>query len=219
MTNITRCKLSKKLQVRLLEFFTAEVTARTVVDLLNIQPNTAALFYHKIRFVIDHHLSLRADDPFDGEVELDESYFGDVRKGKRGRGATGKTAVFGILKRNGKVYTIVVAETKQTALMPVIKHKIKRDSFVYTDSYHSYNALDMSEFKHFRVNHSKEFTCGRSNHINSIENFWNQSKRTLRKYNGIDKKNFHLFLKECEFRFNYGSPSNQLKTLRKWCDI
>ncbi|MGP9492110.1 IS1595 family transposase, partial [Psychrobacter sp. AOP7-B1-24] len=30
---------------------------------------------------------------------------------------------------------------------------------------------------------------------------------------------FHLFLKECEFRFNYGSPSNQLKTLRKWCDI
>ncbi|KAA0921582.1 IS1595 family transposase, partial [Psychrobacter sp. ANT_H56B] len=34
-----------------------------------------------------------------------------------------------------------------------------------------------------------------------------------------DKKNFPLFLKECEFRFNYGAPSNQLKTLRKWCDI
>ena len=103
--------------------------------------------------------------------------------------------------------------------MPVIKRKIKPDSFVYTDSYRSYNALDVSEFKHFRVNHSKEFTSGKNNHINGIENFWNQSKRTLRKYNGIDKKNFHLFLKECEFRFNYGSPSHQLKTLRKWCDI
>jgi len=216
---ITHCKLSKKVQRRLLEFFTAEVTARTAADLLDIQPNTAALFYHKIRLVIDYHLSLEADELFDGKVELDESYFGGVRKGKRGRGAAGKTAVFGILKRNGKVYTIVVADTKQTTLMPVIKRNIKPDSFVYTDSYRSYNALDVSEFKHFRVNHSKEFTCGKNNHINGIENFWNQSKRTLRKYNGIDKKNFHLFLKECEFRFNYGSPSNQLKTLRKWCDI
>ena len=51
----------------------------------------------------------------------------------------------------------------------------------------SYNALDVSEFKHFRVNHSKEFICGKNNHINSIENFWNQSKRTLRKYKGMDK--------------------------------
>ena len=109
---ITRCKLSKKAQRRLLEFFTAEVTARTAADLLDIQPNTAALFYHKIRLVIDYHLSLEADELFDGEVELDESYFGGVRKGKRGRGAAGKTAVFGILKRNGKVYTIVVADTR-----------------------------------------------------------------------------------------------------------
>ncbi len=215
---ITRCKLSKKRQLRLLEFFTAEVTARTSADLLHIQPNTAALFYHKIRFVIEYYLSLEADDIFDGEIELDESYFGGVRKGKRGRGAAGKTAVFGILKRNGKVYTIVVADTKQTTLMPVITSKIKPDSFVYTDSYRSYNALDVSDFKHFRVNHSKEFSRG-GNHINGIENFWNQSKRTLRKYNGINKKNFHLFLKECEFRCNYGSPSDQLKTLRKWSDI
>ena len=103
--------------------------------------------------------------------------------------------------------------------MPVIKRKTKPDSFVYTDSYRSYNALDVSDFKHFRVNHSKEFTCGKNNHINGIEKFWNQSKRILRKYNGIDKKNFPLFLKECKFRFNYGSSSNQLKTLGIWCDI
>ena len=158
---ITRCKLSKKVQLRLLEFFTAEVTARTAADLLNIQPNTAALFYHKMRLVIDYHLSLETDEFFDGEVELDESYFGGVRKGKRGRGAAGKTALFGILERNGKVYTIVVASTKHTTLIPVIKRKINHDSFVYMDSYRSYNALDVSEFKHFRVNHSKEFACGK----------------------------------------------------------
>jgi transposase len=54
---ITHCKISKKAQRKLLEFFTAEVTARTAADLLNIQPNTAALFYHKIRLVIEYYLS------------------------------------------------------------------------------------------------------------------------------------------------------------------
>ena len=136
---ITRCKLSKKTQVKLLEFFTAQVTARTAADLLQIQPNTAALFYHKIRLVIDYYLSKEAGELSDGEVELDESYFGGVRKGKRGRGAGGKTAVFGILKRQGKVYTVVVDDTKANTLMPVIKRKIKPDSVVYTDSYRSFS--------------------------------------------------------------------------------
>ena len=44
-------------------------------------------------------------EQFGGKIELDESYFGGVRKGKRGKGAAGKVAVFGILKRGGKVYT------------------------------------------------------------------------------------------------------------------
>ena len=57
------------------------------------------------------------------------------------------------------------------------------------------------------------------NHINGVENFWNQAKRILRKYNGINRNSFPLFLKECEFRFNYGSPKQQLKTLRVWTGI
>jgi len=38
----------------------------------------------------------------DGEIELDESYFGDKRKGERGRGATGKVLILGIWERNGR---------------------------------------------------------------------------------------------------------------------
>ena len=74
--------------------------------------------------------------------------------------------------------------------MPIITNKIKPDSVVYTDSYRSYNALDVSDFKHFRINHSKEFAdkSNKLNHINGIENFWNQAKRILRKYNGIKKE-------------------------------
>ncbi len=122
---ITRCKLSKKVQIKLLEFFVAQVTARTAGDLLGIHANTAILFYHKIRLVIEYKLNLEAQTLFDGEIELDESYFGGVRKGKRGRGASGKTAVFGLLKRNGKVYTVVVKDTKTDTLMSIIASRIK----------------------------------------------------------------------------------------------
>ncbi len=86
------------------------------------------------------------------------------------------------------------------------------DGIVYTDCYKSYDVLDVSEFTHHRINHSEPF-ADRQNHINGIENFWNQAKRVLRKYNGIDRKSFPLFLKECEFRFNFGTPKEQLKML------
>ena len=148
---------------------------------------------------------------------MDKSYFGGRCRSRRGRGASGKVVVFGILKRNGRVYIVAVDNAKSDAL-PVIKQKIMPDSIVYTDSLNSYDKLDVSGFIHHRINHSKEF-ADRQNHINGIENFWNQAKRVLRKYNGIDRKSFPLFLKECEFRFNFGTPSQQLKILQKWCRI
>ena len=220
---ITRCKLSKKTQRKLLEFFIAEVTARTAADLLGIQPNSAALFYRKIRQVIMYHLDQDAIEVFEGQIELDESYFGGVRKVKRGRGAAGKVAVFGMLKRGGKVYVKIFPDTNTATLLPIITRKIAPDSIVYTDSYRSYNALDVSDFSHHRINHSEKFVEDK-NHINGVENFWNQAKRVLRKYNGIDRNAFILFIKDekhcfARFRFNYGSPKEQLKTLLIWTDI
>ena len=216
--NLSHGKLKKSVQIKWLEFFAQKVTARSVANLLDIHHNTAAFFYRKIRQVISCYLALEAAEIFDGCIELDESYFGGIRKGKRGRGAAGKVAVFGILKRGGKVYTAVVNDTKSRTLMPVISRKVAPDSVVYTDSYGSYNALDVSQFHHHRINHSTDFARGK-NTINDIENFWNPAKRVLRKYNGINKDSFPLFLKECEFKFNYGTPKQQLKTLRLWCNI
>lgn len=215
---LSHCKILRKQQLKLLEYFVLEVTARSAADLLEIQPNSAALFYRKLCEIITYHLEQEAHEIFHGAVELDESYFGGAHKGKRGRGAAGKVAGFGILKRGGKVYTKVVINTKAETLMPLITRKIAPDSVVYTDCYRSYNALDVSDFYHERINHSKLFATGK-NHINGIENFWNQAKRVLRKYNGIPKESFPLFLKECEFRFNYGSPKQQLLILKEWAEI
>ncbi len=215
---ITHCKLLQKHQRKLVEYFVLEATARTAADLLGMQPNSAALFYRKLREVIAYHLEQEAHEIFDGVVELDGSYCGGVRKGKRGRGAAGKIVVFGILKRGGKVFTKVVTDTKTTTRMPVIAREVAPDSVVYTDCYGSYNALDVSGFHHHRINHSALFATGK-NHINGIENFWSQAKRVLRKYNGIPKESFPLFLNECEFRFNYETPKQQLKLLKGWADI
>ena len=157
---LSHCKLLRKQQLKLLEYFVLEVTARSAADLLGIQPNSAALFYRKLRKMIAYYLEQEAHEIFDGAVELDESYFGGARKGKRGRGAAGKVAVFGILKRGGKVYTKVVLNTKTETLMPLIARKIAPDSVVYTDCYRSYNALDVSDFYHERINPSQAICHG-----------------------------------------------------------
>ncbi|MCI5047965.1 MAG: IS1595 family transposase [Aquisalinus sp.] len=199
---------------RLLEHFVAGTPARTACLLVGLNRNSVTAFYHKLRLLISEKLTEEAQD-LAGEVEVDESYFGGVRKGKRGRGAAGKVPVFGLLKRGGRVYTIAVKDTKADTLIPIIACKVQPDSIVYTDSYRSYDVLDITDFHHMRINHSELF-ADRQNHINGIENFWNQAKRHLRRYNGIPRQNFDLFLKECEWRFNYGPSDQLLKTLRIW---
>ncbi len=207
------CRLRINQRKRLIEYFVMEVTARSAANVMGIHPNSAALFYHKLREIIAVRI---ADNvPLDGEIEVDESYFGGVRKGKRGRGVAGKVPVFGLLKRGCKVHAVPVPDTSGDTLKVIMVNKIKPDSVVYSDSYRCYNVLDISQFKHYRINHLLNFVDGHR-HINCIENFWNQAKRILRKYNGIPRKNFPLFLKECAFRFNYGSPTQQITLLLSW---
>lgn len=98
--------------------------------------------------------------------------------------------------------------------MPIVRQKIKSDSIVYTDYRRAHNALDVSEFKHYRINNRKLF-AQKHNHINGIENFWNQAKRHMRKFNGAPTQYFNLFLKECEWRFNMGTPKELLIDLKK----
>lgn len=208
-----RSKLSVYKQNRLLELFVGGVTARTAAELVGINRHSATLYYQKIRAMIAQEME--DETPFDGEIEVDESYFGGHRKGKRGRGAAGKIPVFGLLKRGGKVYAKIIPDASGKTLMPIITGKIQPDSIIYTDCWKACNAIDVTKFRHHRINHSALFADGR-NHINGIENFWNQAKRMLRRYNGIPAKQFNFFLQECVFRFNYGSVDEQRAALKKW---
>ena len=207
-----KSRLNRHKQNKLIEHFVAGTTARTAAVLIGVNKSTASYYFHRLRELI--FKAVEDTTPFSGEIEVDESYFGGKRKGKRGRGAAGKVPVFGLLKRGGKVYTKIIPDAKAATLMPILQDKILPDSVVYTDSFSSYNVLDVSCFKHYRINHSKLF-ANRRNHINGIENFWNQAKRHLRKYNGIPKDHFHLYLKECEWRFNNPDPKQQLSQLKQ----
>ena len=207
-----KSRLTSRQQNRLMELFVVGSTARAASELVGVQPNTAARYFLRLRKLIASKLP---SYELSGEVEADESYFGGVRKGKRGRGAAGKVAVFGLLKRGGKVYTAIIPDARTETLLPIIEEKVRPDSIVYTDTFRSYNALDVSEFHHHRINHSKLFSDQRT-HINGIENFWNQAKRHLRRFNGIKKEHFYWYLKECEWRFNGGDHKMLLNQLKHW---
>ncbi len=125
-----------------------EVTVHPAVDLLGIQPNSAALFCRKLCEVIAYYLEQEAHEIFEGAVERDERYSGGVRKGKCGRGA------------GGKVYNKVMGDTRTEPLRPLITGESTPDSIVYTGCTRSDNALDGSDFHHERINHSALFAKG-----------------------------------------------------------
>ena len=202
-----------RVRQRLLEHFVAGTTARATAQLVGVQGRSVVVFFQRLRQVI-----ATTQESFlpSGEIEADESYFGGVRKGRRGRGEERKVPVFGLLTRGGKVYTAIIPDAKAKTLIPIIREEVTPDSIVYTDSFRVYDVLDVSEFHHKRVNHSKTFVSTRGHQINGIENFWNQAKRHLRRFNGIPKNSFYWFLKECEWRFNGSGHRALLTQLKSW---
>ena len=110
MGAMRKCRLSLYKQDRLIEHFVAGTTARITASLCGVNRKTAAFFFHRLREVIACELEQEGLAMFAGEIEVDESYFGGVRKGKRGRGAAGIIPVFGLLKRGGRVYTKIIPD-------------------------------------------------------------------------------------------------------------
>lgn len=177
--------------------------------------------YLKLRVRIAEHC--RTQNPFRRQVEVDESYFGPRRvRGKPGRGAGGKTIVFGIFKRDGCVYTQIVPDCRKKTLQKAIRGRVDRRGVVHSDGWRGYDpdasGVDVGYKRHLRVEHGRsQFVAGRA-HINGIESFWGYAKRRLIKFNGVPRHTFNLHLKESEFRFNHRRDNLYqvlLKLLRK----
>ena len=141
-----------------------------------------------------------------GEIELDEAYFGGRRKGKRGRGAAGQVPVFGILERRGRVQVNVVPDVSAQSLLDLTLKKVRRGSIVYTDKFRGYDSLMFCGYRHLRLDHRKVFATGKVS-INGLEGFWSYAKQRLMKFHGVSKRYFPLYLKEMEFRYNHRAQS------------
>lgn len=205
-------KLTNRQTKDLIRAFILGVPALVAAKFAKVHRNTASKFFKKIRLKIAEELS-KNQEKLGGEIEIDESYFGGRRKGNRGRGASGKQIVFGILERGGKVRTVIVEDVTAKTLMNEIAKNTEKGCVYYTDHFRSYNSL--SRFgKHHKIDHQNKFASSH-NHINGIEGFWSYAKRFLQKYNGVSKKNFYLYLKEIEWRFNNRQHPDLERLLRK----
>ena len=187
----------------ILRLFCADVPALTVSKLVGMSVQCTQRLYDRFRLrILD--LAVEEAAPFAGEVEVDESYFGARRvRGKRGRGASGKTPVIGLLMRGGKVFTQIVENCSKQALVPIIKGQVLSDSIIYTDGWKSYDGLVLDGYKHFRIHHHQNQFARGKNHVNGIESFWSFAKLRLSKLRGIRSDFFVLHLKESEWRFNH----------------
>ena len=189
-----------KRDLELLYYFYLEISARRAAKELQLNYKSVHKRFMDFRKLIYNYQN-NESKKLNGELELDESYFGGKRKGNRGRGANNKAIVFGILERKGKVYTVIVPNVSKETLMNEIKNKTKKGSVFYTDGWKSYKSLHQFG-KHNVIRHDKDKFAENHNHINGIEGFWSFAKERFHKYHGIRKNNYPFYLKEMEFRFN-----------------
>jgi transposase len=206
---INRLRISYKKWLWIIKLFELELSARKIAQQTGLSYPTVLKAVNMIRAAIVA-ISSDASDLLGGVVEMDESYFGGRRKGKRGRGAAGKVPVFGILERNGVVKVEAVKDVKARTLLDLTVKTVRRGSIVYTDKFKGYDSLMFCGYRHINLDHKKFFANGKV-YINGVEGFWSYAKERLIKFHGISKEKFPLYLKEMEFRYN--NRGNGLFTL------
>ncbi len=191
---IYRSRISEAKFREIIKYFSIDIEASKISKIVGISQVSLCKIFKQIRILMAKECEKITK--LNGEIEVDESYFGAKRvRGKRGRGATSKMPVFGMLKRNGKVYTQVVSNCSASELLPILREFSDLDnSTIYSDCWKSYDGLvDYGAKAHYRVKHSNNEFANGKNHINGIENFWGYAKHRLSKFKGIKREFFTSF--------------------------
>jgi len=181
---------------------------------LGITQKTAWFMLHRIRLAMQTESFVRLS----GEIEVDETFIGGKARNmhaadrkrkavKRGGKGSGKTPVFGMIERGGKVKAQVVPDVRGKTLRPIIKASVANGSTVYSDALPSYNGLGV-RFTHKTIDHAERYVDGKV-HTNTIESFWSLLKRSL-SGTYISVEPFHLFryIDERVFAFNQRRDSD-----------
>ena len=180
-------------------------TTRCGISAKQIQRETGVTYKTAWRMFNQIRSLLQEDSPaLTGEVEVDETYIGARKHGKRGRGAEGKSIVFGIAQRKGDISATVTPDIKRDTLYPIIKEHVMPDSMVYTDEYRIYDRLKGHGYNHKRVHHASKVWVLGDAHVNTIEGFWSVLKRGINGvYHAVSQKHLQSYINEYSFRYNH----------------
>jgi len=179
------------------------VPAKELQRQLSVNYKTAWRMGHEIR----KYLGLvDGIPPMTDHVEVDETYVGGKRpkrKGFTGRSAKGKTVVFGILERDGELFTKVVPDASRKSLIPPIVENVPRGTRISSDEWGPYRVLSSLGYRHNTVDHSAEEYARGDVHVNTLEGFWSILKRSIRgTHVHVSRRHMAKYLAEFEFRWN-----------------
>lgn len=176
------------------------VPAKELQRQLGVTYKTAWRIGHEIRKYMS---MVDGNDEISGIVEADETYIGGKAKGKRGRGAGNKTVVFGMVERGGNVMTKIVPNASRATLQGHINANVSKGSEMQTDEWLGYRGLDKQGYTHETVEHGCGEYARNGVHVNAIEGFWSQIKRSIKgTHIHVSPKHMAKYLGEFEYRYN-----------------
>lgn len=177
------------------------ISSRQLSRDLGVTVKTGYRMFREIRTILSENNTTQLN----GEVEIDETYIGGKKQGKRGRGAEGKTVVLGMVERKGRIHAEIIPNVKAKTLIPTIEATISKDALVYTDDLPSYAGLSKLGYTHGVVAHSQKlYVTGKGIHTNRIEGFWSQLKRSIDgTYHHVTAEHLSEYIDEYSFRYNH----------------
>jgi transposase len=174
------------------------ISAKQIQRETGVTYKTAWRMFKQIRSMLNEDL-----EPLSGKVEVDETYCGGKRRGKRGRGAEGKTIVAGAVERKGRVIAKVGSDVSSNTLVPFVTEKVLPKSMVFTDELPSYNPLSSQGYTHRRIRHASKVYVSGDVHTNTIEGFWSLVKGGIGGvYHQVGAQYLQSYFDEYAFRYN-----------------